>query len=365
MRFGAFVYGKIILKSDLQPTIDAIADEHERVALERIPWARFERLPAATFQSRSGHDPLKSIFRVGHIHDGYKGPEYSLYLEHTNGVLLLVLLCPDRQEDIYVPILKWIAEKSLIIDCVDTRPSRTRETLGRISTYWNRAKYVEVFERSETGLPWRKTQEFIEVTEPVRSLSHLPSPTPERPLVLESCEFVTTIIPTDGAVRNVIPDVGWTIPLWGDTHVTPRILLRFDDMFPYYPDLNGAPEEERKHINKTMELDSLRIELSEFLAKLPLPSRIVDDEDSWRTFLGFYFKVVAECPFVLSPTASRQLSHIDTISVTHEHLDRVGFKTEWTLYDRSGKALGMYRNIFTDLAGFPERGRHIFHAAGD
>lgn len=98
--------------------------------------------------------------------------------------------------------------------------------------YWNRAKYVEAYERSETSQPWKKTKEFIEILEPVRSLSHLPSATPERPLVLESCEFLTTIIPTDGAVRQVIPGEGWTVQLWGATQATPkpRILLRIKGM---------------------------------------------------------------------------------------------------------------------------------------
>ena len=59
--------------------------------------------------------------RVGHVHAGYKGPEYSLYIDHPKGVLLLVLFCPEGKDEIYVPILKWVGEKALVLNYRDTR----------------------------------------------------------------------------------------------------------------------------------------------------------------------------------------------------------------------------------------------------
>lgn len=43
---SVFLYGNIALKSESEPTMEAIALRHERVVLEKIPTAKFERLGA-------------------------------------------------------------------------------------------------------------------------------------------------------------------------------------------------------------------------------------------------------------------------------------------------------------------------------
>jgi len=169
-RYEAFLYGNILLKNPDTPTMEAIAEKHEKDIIDKVPSAKFERLSPIARKSWSSRKPEKTLYRVGHIHESYGGPEYSLYIDHPKGVLLLVLLCPKGKEEAYVPILKWIGEKALIMDCVDTRRERTHEVLGRISVYWNRAKYVSVWEREAPNLPWEKVREFIEILEPVRSL---------------------------------------------------------------------------------------------------------------------------------------------------------------------------------------------------
>jgi hypothetical protein len=174
IRFAAFLYGNILLKNAETPTMEAIAEKHETIIKNKIPSAKFDRL-SSLVRTRPGRGPEKTLFRVGHIHKRYGGPEYSLYIDHPKGVLLLVLLCPEGQEKIYVPILKWIGEKALVVNCVDGRRKRTQEVFGRISVYGNRAKYVRVYERSDSSLPWNTIQQFVEVLEPIRSL---PQPIP-------------------------------------------------------------------------------------------------------------------------------------------------------------------------------------------
>jgi Restriction endonuclease len=112
----AFIYGGVILKWPGQ-TIDELATSHEQRVLEGCPSARFERLAPIARESREG-DTGKNIFRVGRIHHGYRGPEYSLYIDHPEGVLILVMFCPDGQDDDYVPILKWVGERVQMISCV-------------------------------------------------------------------------------------------------------------------------------------------------------------------------------------------------------------------------------------------------------
>ena len=117
----AFIYGKIIPKGPEGDTIYAIADLHERKVLEKVPTATFTRLPPIAREARAGGETEKTLLRVGYIHSGYRGPEYSLYIDHPTGVLLLVLFCPEGKDETYVPILKWIGQKAIMLDCVDKR----------------------------------------------------------------------------------------------------------------------------------------------------------------------------------------------------------------------------------------------------
>lgn len=193
MRLGGFLYGNIILKTDAEPTMEAIAESHEKVVLDRCPSARFERLRPVPRRHVTSGEPGETLLRVGHIHAGYKGPEYSLYIDHPAGVLVLVLLCPEGEETKYLPILKWVGEKTILMNCVDKRPTRTHEVLGRVSVYWNHARCVEVYERADPAIPWEKVREYVEILQPMRQLPQsFPKP---GGLVFESCEFSTLILP--------------------------------------------------------------------------------------------------------------------------------------------------------------------------
>jgi hypothetical protein len=118
---SVFMYASIVLKWPEAPTIEAVATWHEEKVLQQCPTARFERLPGVQRECRAGHAPEKTLLRVGHIHEGYKGPEYSLYIDHPKGLLLLVLFCPEGKDDVYLPLLKWVGEKALLLDCLDER----------------------------------------------------------------------------------------------------------------------------------------------------------------------------------------------------------------------------------------------------
>jgi hypothetical protein len=123
----AFIYGKIVLKWHEAPTMEAMAKLHERRILEKHPTATFERLPQLERLSSADRDPAKTLFRVGYIHAGYKGPEYSLYIDHPKGVLLLVLLCPEGQDKKYVPILKFVGRYTWMLNVVDMRSQSSQQ----------------------------------------------------------------------------------------------------------------------------------------------------------------------------------------------------------------------------------------------
>jgi hypothetical protein len=225
-RLGAYLYGNIILKTEFQPNMESIATGHERATAEKFPAARFRRLPSTQRRYGSTNETKGDIFRVGNIDASYNGPEYSIYIDHPKGVLVLVLLCPEGEDNKYLPILKGLAETAQLVDCVDERPRRTRDVHGRISVYWNRAKYVQVYERPNTNVAWAMTGEYVEITEPLRLQGQPVLAEPGR-IAIESCEFTDRIIPVVGMTRREIAGEGWAIPLWNPnlTHAKPRVIL--------------------------------------------------------------------------------------------------------------------------------------------
>lgn len=111
MRRCPFLYGAIVLKTEAQPTMEAIAVSDERAILAQYPGAIFSRLPI--FSSSDASKPNNLLFRVGNVDQSYGGPEYSLYVDTPKGVLRLVLLCPSGKEEVYVPVLKWVGRGAI------------------------------------------------------------------------------------------------------------------------------------------------------------------------------------------------------------------------------------------------------------
>ena len=112
-RLTPFLYGNIVLKTVDEPTVEALATMHERRVLAQMPAAKFQRL--GPLWPALDNEAAPHLFRVGHIDPSYGGPEYSLYLDNLEGVLLLVLLCPNGQDDIYVPVLKWVGTGAILM----------------------------------------------------------------------------------------------------------------------------------------------------------------------------------------------------------------------------------------------------------
>lgn len=112
---SVFLYGKILLKYEDEPTMEAIAGRHEKTVRERFPAARFEGLTPLEREARIEGQLPRSLLRVGHIDASYGGPEYSLYIDSPKGVLLLVLLCPEGTDEKYLPVLKWMGGTALMM----------------------------------------------------------------------------------------------------------------------------------------------------------------------------------------------------------------------------------------------------------
>jgi hypothetical protein len=117
----------------------------------------------------------------------------------------------------------------------------TVETIGRIRGWWNRAKYVRVYERTtlpseqfrcaqkrHVGLPiLRLVRVFVEIIEPIRSFPEW-SPDKRTSGPMEALQFNTRVIAVDPEWMREF-DGGFEIPLWnpqGDPEIYPRPDIR-------------------------------------------------------------------------------------------------------------------------------------------
>lgn len=131
-----------------------------------------------------------------------------------------------------------------------------------------------------------------------------------------------------------------------------RILQRFDEAHPYYPNINAAPAAVVERIGQTMGLGSLKIELRRFLAAEALSIAIVDDHVMWLRFLSLYFGVVEDCPFVLTADSQVKLNHLSQIVITRHAAQtdapEIAFGSLWRLIGKNGDEVGKYGNIYTE-----------------
>lgn len=63
---------------------------------------------------------------------------------------------------------------------------------------------------------------------------------------------------------------------------------------------------------------NLRAQMSQFLVREKLPTRLVDSQDEWERFLDLYVSVVSECPITYRPDDERGINfkYIRSVSIT-------------------------------------------------
>ena len=108
MRHGAFIYGNVVTKDETLPTLEAIVELHNRNieanAAEHGATTKLEFLETISRKNE------RVLLRRAEIHEGYKGPEYTLYIERPQGVLLLVLLARAEEEKELRQNLEWVGQ---------------------------------------------------------------------------------------------------------------------------------------------------------------------------------------------------------------------------------------------------------------
>ncbi len=164
------------------------------------------------------------------------------------------------------------------------------EILGRISTFWHRAKHVVVYERTtspsaqfapelhadtRTERPvLRKVDEFIEVLEPVRRYPDFDGIAKQTTGFLEEVRFNSRIIRVNSAWGEDVGDVGWQVPLWnrGEAKIRPKV-YPFPDIS--FATLGEGSDERPLAIQECLDVDNIY-----FFADAE-QAQITSDTDAW------------------------------------------------------------------------------------
>src|SRR5262249_48253602 len=119
-RHGPFIYGNVELKDDTHPTLESIVELHNRniqtSAAKHGETAKIEFLETISRKNE------RVLLRRAEIHKGYEGPEYTLYIERPQGVVILVLLARAGEEQALLQDLEWVGRNLNLLD-TDQLPS--------------------------------------------------------------------------------------------------------------------------------------------------------------------------------------------------------------------------------------------------
>ncbi len=123
IRRGAFIYGNVVTKDETLPTLESIVECHNRNieanAAEHGSMAKIEVLETITRKDE------RVLLRRAEIHKGYKGSEYTLYIERPQGVVLLVLLARSEEEGELRRDLEWVGKNCDLLDTDQLPPHLT------------------------------------------------------------------------------------------------------------------------------------------------------------------------------------------------------------------------------------------------
>jgi len=126
MLHGPFIYGNVVTKNETLPTLEAIVEFHNRniqaSAAEHGETAKIEFLETISRKNE------RVLLRRAEIHEGYKGPEYTLYIERPQGVVILVLYTRGEEEQALRQDLEWVGRNLDLLDTDQLPPDFTNRT---------------------------------------------------------------------------------------------------------------------------------------------------------------------------------------------------------------------------------------------
>ncbi len=109
MAHGAFIYGNIVVKETGAETLEAVCEQHNEDIRRRARDARIQYLEPVQRRERT-------ILRKAFVHSGYLGHEYTLYIDHPKGIVILVLLCPSGEDERHLPVLTRLGETCILLE---------------------------------------------------------------------------------------------------------------------------------------------------------------------------------------------------------------------------------------------------------
>lgn len=110
-----FIYVNICEKTSSLPGLPEIAQHHESLVNDLYKGATFEWVGSGSCVNAHYR------FRKGEIADCYGGPEYTAYVDHSIGVICLVLLCPLGQDREHLKTFLKVVENCYLVEVQVTR----------------------------------------------------------------------------------------------------------------------------------------------------------------------------------------------------------------------------------------------------
>lgn len=100
-----FIYVDFIHKNSEYPNLDSLIKRQEENIKKEFPQAKIKY--EETVKRKYG----KTLLRIADIHEGYKGKEYTGFIEFDEFIIFIVLLAPKKRDLQYRKKLEWILQK--------------------------------------------------------------------------------------------------------------------------------------------------------------------------------------------------------------------------------------------------------------
>ena len=154
----------------------------------------------------------------------------------------------------------------------------------------------------------------------------------------------------------------WAVHTSMDRSTAQEVLRRIEPVYAFmasHPTLDNVPEEVDREIRAYMSFDLFRASLNEYFQQAGLTNAITASVPHWYAFLGFYFRIVEDCPLQLKQDNPGSLLKKAVLKVSHDkpaHVpgnQKYSYTLHWKMLGRDGRVEVLNNHFVLDPAYFP------------
>jgi hypothetical protein len=138
-----------------------------------------------------------------------------------------------------------------------------------------------------------------------------------------------------------------------------EVLKKLEPIYAFlasHPNMDGIPEEVDRKIRAYMSFDLFRSSLDEYFQQAGLTNAITASVPHWYAFLGFYFRIVEDCPLQLKQDNPNSLLKKAVLKVSHDRSTHVpggqkySYTLQWKMLGQDGKVEVLNNHFVLDPA---------------